>query len=160
MSQNRNLTIALVVALVLWILYFLRPRGTVETFETFDLSGLGGPGIVNFPQPLKDFAVAIARAEGFYVHDSIPQRLNNPGDLKLDGEEITEFQSVDQGWYALHRQLWLIVTGQSAHYNLDTTIREMGRKWTATITEQEAWARNVANSMNVSIDTPLWQVLV
>jgi len=135
--------------------------GTVTTSEGFDLSPYGGP--TSYPEPIKRFAVAIAKQEGFYVSGSVPQRANNPGDLKLPntrtlpGTSITWFDSADLGWNALYRQLMLIVTGRSTYYNLDMTIDEMARVWTTT--EQGPWSLNVASALGVSGSTPLWQVL-
>jgi len=135
--------------------------GTVETWEGFDLSPYGGP--TSYPQPIQQMAIAIAKQEGFYVTGSIPQRANNPGDLKipntstLPGTSITAFQSVSAGWDALYHQLMLIVTGQSSYYNLDMTIEQMSRVW--TVTQQQPWASNVASQLGVSTQAPLWQVL-
>lgn len=137
------------------------PVGTVTTSEGFDLSTYGG--VTSYPQPIRTFAAAIAKQEGFYVPGSIPQRANNPGDLKIPGRpvlagtSITKFDSVDDGWNALYRQLYLILTGKSAHYNLNMTIDEMARVWTAT--QQVPWATNVANFVGADRSTPLWQVL-
>ena len=148
------------LALVWW--WNNRPLvGTVTTSEGFDLSQYGGP--TSYPEPIRRFAGAIARQEGFYVNGSVPQRANNPGDLKLPntrtlpGTAITWFESADAGWNALYRQLMLILSGRSSYYNLDMTIDEMGRVWTAT--EQVPWSTNVAAHLGVSRQTPLWQVL-
>jgi hypothetical protein len=145
------------------LLLFRRPPvASVTTSETFDLSPFGGP--TNYTPKIQNFASAIARQEGFYVAGSIPQRANNPGDLKvpglptLPGTSITKFASADLGWAALHRQLQLIVTGQSSFYSLDMTIAEMARTWTTT--EQTPWAQNVAMFAGVTVQTPLYEVLV
>jgi hypothetical protein len=162
-------TTAITIGAAIAALYFWRGRlsggrlvPSVTTSEGFDLSPYGGP--TTYPEPIKRFAQAIAKAEGFYVAGSIPQRANNPGDLKMInwdgptlGEGISVFQSVDAGWSALYRQLYLILSGQSGVYNLDMTIAQMGAKWTAT--QQSAWASNVAGYLAVSPSTPLWSVL-
>lgn len=143
---------------VFWWWWTHPPTGTVTTSEDFTLSPTA------YPDALVRAAQAIARAEGFYVSGSVPARANNPGDLKngdvgfgaING--ITVYGSVDAGWQALYRQLWLIVTGQSAVYNLDMSVREMGARWTAT--EPDAWAANVAADLGVSASTPLYQVIV
>jgi len=119
------------------------------------------------PQPsnrVRALAEAIARAEGFYVPGSLPQRINNPGDLKAPGTAVTSsglsvFESVDQGWAALYRQIGLIASGASAYYGPATTIRQMGQKWTATVSQQLAWSTTVAQQLGVSVDTPLALVL-
>lgn len=134
---------------------------TVTTSEGFDLSQYGGP--TSYPEPIRRFATAIAKQEGFYVAGSVPQRANNPGDLKvpnmptLPGTSITLFSSAGAGWDALYRQINLILTGRSSYYNLDMTIAQMGRVWTTT--EQAPWSSNVASFLGVSVDTRLWQVL-
>lgn len=148
---------------VLILSWFKRPPVTsVTTSEGFDLSVYGGES--SYPQPLKLFAQAIAKQEGFYKPGSIPQRAHNPGDLKIPGRPtlpgtfITLFESDDQGWDALYRQLMLIVTGASEHYNLDMTIDDMARVWTAT--QQKEWGKNVASYLGASVTDPLYRVLV
>lgn len=128
---------------------------SVTTYEGFDLSEYGGP--TSYPTPIVRFAQAIAKQEGFYVAGSIPQRYNNPGDLKTNGSSITQYSSADEGWNALYRQLFLILTGGSAHYNLDMSIEEMSRVWTAT--QQGPWAANVSAYLGVSPDAKLWEVM-
>jgi hypothetical protein len=151
------------VAIVGFLIWRRKPIATVTTSEAFDLSSIGGP--VTYPAPIKRFAEAIARAEGFYVAGSIPQRAHNPGDLKMPnwtgptlGSGISVFQSDGAGWSALYRQLWIIVTGSSGNYYLDMSIEQMAAKWTAT--EQSAWARNVAGFLAVDPSVSLVSVLV
>lgn len=163
-KQTKLITVGAAIA----ALYLFRsklsggPVASVTTSEGFDLSEYGGP--VSYPAGIKRMAEAIARQEGFYKSGSIPQRANNPGDLKVPGwtgptlgTGITVFNSVDDGWQALYRQLWRILTNQSAYYNLDMTIAEMGGVWTAT--QQDAWSSNVAGFLGVPTSTKLWEVL-
>lgn len=152
--------LSVVLGLGLFLLWWLRPKGTVTT-------SIGGFELLptDYPDGLKETARAIARAEGFYVPDSIPQRAHNPGNLNvgaptLPGTAITVFGDDDAGWAALYKQLARIIEGNSAHYTLDTTIRDMGKKWTATANEQLAWSTNVASALGVSLDAPLSQVLL
>jgi hypothetical protein len=110
---------------------------------------------------------AIARAEGFFVSGSIPDRANNPGNLKIGtvsglqplSNGISVFPSRDAGWAALYRQLGLIATSKSKVYTSGplTTIREMGNKWAPGGIENVAgqWASSVAKILGVSVDTPL-----
>lgn len=148
------------------------PIATVTTDTTIDLDSLGGLGMTNYSDAIKNFATAIARAEGYFVTGSVPDRANNPGDLKSPtftfageregqvlGEGIAVFESADAGWNALYRQLFLIVTGQSSVYNLDMTIAQMAERWTGSATEAAAWANNVATQMGVSTQTRLVDVL-
>jgi hypothetical protein len=149
-------TIAAIAAagVALWL---LRPKATVTTDEQYDLPR------ASYTPVVQDFARAISRAEGFNVAGSIPQRAKNPGNLKLPGYPtigggISVFDSIDQGWAALHNQLQLIIDGRSRYYNLDMTIKDMGDLWEAD--PGDAWANNVAADLGVSVNAPLWQVLV
>jgi len=112
------------------------------------------------------FAEAIARAEGFYVAESIPARAHNPGDLVIPGwqgstlgaERISVFPSDAEGWRRLWRQLELIIEGKSNVYTLDNTIWAMGQKW-APHDPQNNWAINVAQHLGVSAYSQLRDVL-
>jgi hypothetical protein len=75
--------------------------------------------------PLADskLADAIAHQEGYYVAGSLPQRQNNPGDLRHGNAEthpdnqpdaVGSFATPELGWAALNRQLMI----------------DAGRKWT------------------------------
>lgn len=146
----------------LWWKYFRPLTPSVTTTETYD-TDVYSPGSTNYPEPIKRMARAIATAEGFGVPGAIPTVANNPGDLvipdwtpTLGSAGIAVFDSVEYGWSRLYRQLNLVLTGGSAYYFPDTTIAEMGRKWA---NGDPNWARNVAGYLNVSQDTPLWQVL-
>ena len=113
---------------------------------------------------------AIAKAEGFYAIPGVssghsrPARNHNPGDLTID--TIEQGSGIDQGLHnsyvfyadnelgfaALRQQIRLMYDG-SKIYNPDMTILEIAKKYTAT--DQEAWARIVAQELKVSIDTKL-----
>lgn len=156
---------AAIAALFLWRAFRsgVEPIATVTTSEGFDLSPYGGP--VSYPEPIKSVATAIARAEGFFVTGSIAQRAHNPGDLKIPnwtgpvlGQGISVFASDDAGWSALHKQLWLVLTGQSVNFNLDMTIRELAVTWTGN-DQPENWARNVSSYLGVPDSSYLWEVL-
>jgi hypothetical protein len=113
---------------------------------------------------IERFAKAIARAEGFGIPDAIPTRAHNPGDLVIPGstnrigEGITVFASDEEGWNALYHQLGLIAIGHSHVYSPSMTILEMAEKWTATVSQQQGWATNVAAYLGVPITTTLQQV--
>lgn len=122
---------------------------------------------------IMQFAIAIARAEGFYVSNSVPSKINNPGDLKVPGTPadqqtdsgLTVFETVEDGWSALYHQLELITSGRSL-YKLDWTIKQMGDRWAPPprkpgddVNIPGAWAVNVARALGVSVDTPLRDVL-
>jgi hypothetical protein len=115
------------------------------------------------PKGIRDFAQAIALAEGFGIPGAKPTRLHNPGDLVDSAGNIREFPDDTTGWRALYHQLGIIVNGTSLVYDLeDDTIRSMAQKWTAT--EADAWTNNVVRGLtqlgyNVSQYTPLSAVL-
>jgi hypothetical protein len=120
-----------------------------------------------FEQPLnpnvKLLAQGIAVAEGFGIIGSIPERSNNPGDLKLGSDYISVFSSAAEGWSRLYHQINIIVEGKSKVYNLSMTLLDMAQKWTAT--EKDAWAINVQNYLNnnglpnVTLDTTLQEII-
>ena len=111
----------------------------------------------------RKIAEAIATAEGFFVSGSLPQRANNPGDLKLGNAGLgdingkTVFASVEEGWAALERQIDLILSGRSAYYSPDWTILQVAQKYTGG-DNAEAWANIVAEQLGVTPDTPIGEV--
>jgi hypothetical protein len=161
MSNAKTNAVLLGVGALVLLWSRRQPVGTVTTSEGYDLTPYGGPA--SYPEPVKAFALAIARAEGFYVRDSVPARAHNPGDLKvpgkptLPGTSISQFANDNEGWQALYKQLWLIVTSKSAVYDLGMSIDDMAHAWTAT--QQTEWASNVALYSGADRSTPLWQVL-
>jgi len=160
--------LAAIVAGIVAVWLIVRRRGEPGSLS-IDLSGLDLSALIGPPQPsgrVAQLAQAIARAEGFYAAGSVPAATNNPGDLKLPNTRTTPggisiFESIDQGWAALYRQLDLIAAGRSAFYSLDMTIRQMGNTWAPAADRNlpGAWAQNVARALGVSVDTPLRQVL-
>lgn len=160
--MNRNAAIGIGIALVIAYLWSrFRPlTPSVEVIEYYDTDDYI-PGTTDYPATVKNFARAIANAEGFGIPGAIPTVCHNPGDLKL-GEPsvngITQFQNDDLGWSKLYRQIGMIISGQSAHYHLDMSIKEMGDKWEND--PGDNWAINVANYLAVSPETKLWEVIV
>lgn len=162
MKTNTAITVGAAIAALYWFRTQAsrQPIATVTTSEGFDLSPYGGP--ITYPQGIKDFAQAIARAEGFFTRGSIPQRAHNPGDLKLPntptiGGGITVFPNDAAGWTALYKQLYRILIGQSDWYSLDMSIADMAHTWTTT--QADAWGANVAHFLSVDPDVKLWEVL-
>lgn len=108
---------------------------------------------------VQKFAEAVARAEGFYVADSVPARAHNPGDLTDDGDiglgviqtsgpagaAITIYASDADGWNALRRKLWRMLNGASRIYTLDLTLMEMAIRYSGSAD----WAFNVAKALGV-----------
>jgi hypothetical protein len=120
-----------------------------------------------YSNAIRQFAAAIARAEGFTVRNSIGARAHNPGNLAVPGwtgptlgaEGISVFSSDAEGWDRLYRQLQAIVDGRSL-YSLDWTIAQMGDRWAPPATNPGgAWARNVADALGVTTYTTLRSVL-
>jgi hypothetical protein len=105
-------------------------------------------------------AQAIAKAEGFFKPGSLPNRTNNPGDLKLGDLGYgtvagkTVFSSADQGWSALEKQVQLMLSGQSRYYSPDMTIRQIAETYTGS-DNADAWANIVASELGVDPDTPI-----
>jgi hypothetical protein len=118
----------------------------------------------------RKIAEAIAHAEGFYTGSgTVPQRANNPGDLKLKDNPLgtiggkTIFQTVEEGWAALEKQIEWMLTGQSRIYSPDMTIQEVAN-WYVNGTaspnaDSVAWANNVARRLGVSPETPIGTIL-
>lgn len=163
MTRNQKIGAGVAAGAVLLYFYNRRPLvATVTTSEEYDLSSVG-----LFDAKIRSFAQAVANAEGWNVPNSIPRRANNPGNLKngaptLTGTSITQYESADQGWAALYRQLGLIVSGRSAHYDLGDTIATMAARYANEPGETAGgnrWAQNVASYLGVSTATPLWEVL-
>jgi hypothetical protein len=109
-------------------------------------------------------ADAIAFAEGYNVPDSRPRRNNNPGDLEQDvtGKAIgydgpyVVYASPQDGLDALKHQVRLMFKG-SHIYQPSMTIGEVACHYTTT--DPEAWARNVAGHLGVSIQSRLEDLL-
>ena len=113
---------------------------------------------------IERLAQAIAKAEGFGVPDTVPTLAHNPGDLVIPGWSgpsmgagISVFDDDNTGWQRLYHEIGLIFVGASHVYNLDMTIMQMAEKW--TMTDQNAWANNVADFLRVNILTTLRELL-
>ena len=114
-------------------------------------------------------AVAIARAEGFFVEGSLPQRANNPGDMELGNRgwgtmsAKTVYAKADinadindhvDGWSALRRECTAILTGASADYNVNFTFIELAAKWTGG-DSPETWLDTVLQHLGVEMTMTL-----
>jgi hypothetical protein len=111
------------------------------------------------------FSRAIAKEEGFYVPNSVPNRAHNPGDLTDDGDvgfgtiqtqgphgaKITIYANEARGWDALYHKVRRMLNGASHTYTLDLSIMQVAIKWSG----DPAWARNVAKSLGVDTQTTL-----
>lgn len=109
-------------------------------------------GLYPVPDSILRLARAIARAEGFYVAGSLPQRMNNPGSITDPATgKLRQYPSVEAGWNALYRQIEAMASGRSAYYSPDMTLREIALVYTGN-DKPDAWARIVAESLGVSPD--------
>lgn len=108
---------------------------------------------------------AIALAEGANIAGSVPDRLNNPGDLSRgdeqgqavtgyvtlpDGEVAIQFAAKDGGWAALYNKIANIVAGRSSVYTPDMTWSQIGAKYAGN---SVAWVSNVTSALGVSPDS-------
>jgi hypothetical protein len=119
------------------------------------------------PSPTQQFAHAIAKAEGFYRAGTIPNRLHNPGDIRalrgtrypgqvgLNKHGYVIFRNDRAGWQALYHQIDKIIAGESTHYNVDMTLRQLSRKYATSST----WVKNVSRTLGVTPDARVWEVL-
>lgn len=106
---------------------------------------------------------AIAKAEGFYKQGSRPQRNHNPGDLtidtinrrvRMDGAYVV-YRDDGDGWHALERQVWLMLTGKSKYYKPEMTIEQVGELYAP---KQPEWARNVAAALGVPVSARICDI--
>lgn len=105
------------------------------------------------------FAEAVAKAEGFYVADSVPARAHNPGDLTDDGDiglgviqtsgpfgaKITVYATDEDGWAALRRKVRRMLDGNSHTYPTNLTLMEVALKYSGSAD----WAFNVAKHLGI-----------
>ncbi len=114
---------------------------------------------------VQKIAKAIAKAEGFYVQGSIPQRANNPGDLERGDIGFgvislkTIYPSAGQGWEALYHQIGIMLDNSSAVYGPTWTIQDVADEYVSGMQsdtkDAAAWAQNVADTLGVSVDTQI-----
>lgn len=117
----------------------------------------------------RKLAVAIARAEGFFVDGSLPQRTNNPGDMELGNRgwglvnSKTVYGKADwnadiddrtDGCSALRRECEAVLTGASAVYNVNDTFLILAEKWTGG-DSPESWLLAVIEHLGVAETTTL-----
>jgi hypothetical protein len=109
-------------------------------------------------------AKAIALAEGFYAADSLPSRINNPGDLELGDRGFgthnkkTGYAKADiagdiadktDGFSALRRECRAILTGASSIYHVNFTFAAIALKWTGN-DNPGAWCKIVTEKLNLN----------
>jgi hypothetical protein len=117
--------------------------------------------------PLADskLADAIAHQEGYYVDGSLPQRNNNPGDLRHGNAEthpdnqpdaVGSFATPELGWAALNRQL-KIDAGRS--WTLSQLIDSYAPPGPPDFNDTAAYLAYVMNYVGCDSDTPVSQAL-
>jgi hypothetical protein len=122
--------------------------------------------VVTVSSPTQTLAKAIARAEGFYVKGSIPNRLHNPGDIRsrllhaYPGQiglkhGYVVFRNDRAGWAALERQIDKMVDGSSRIYNVNMTLKQFSKKYA----ESPTWVKNVSSILDVTSSTRMWEIL-
>lgn len=105
---------------------------------------------------------AIAFAEGANVSGSVPDRLNNPGDISdggsiypqeyHSGSSVTVFPDKATGWQWLYDKIENAITGNSNVYKPTMTWRQISQLWAGNST---AWLNNVTSFLGVSPDSTL-----
>ena len=114
------------------------------------------------------FAIAIARAEGWFLAKSLPARCHNPGDLKaVRGYSYpgqagvckgghARFKTDKAGWAALEHQIAKAIDGSSRVYSVDMTLDQLSRRYAAN---HRQWAKNVAKNLGVPVSSFLWEIV-
>ena len=152
--MNRGIAIALLGAAGA-LVYYLKTSGTFSVIVN-DVKGA--------IDPVTKIAEGIATAEGFYLSGTRPARDNNPGDMTVDiiGKGIGNdgpfiiYATPDDGWENLKAQVREWLDGISKNADSSSTIADISQFYTNT--QQSIWARNVANALGVSVDTPIGQI--
>jgi hypothetical protein len=103
---------------------------------------------------LQDFENAIAQEEGYNVQGSLPQTLNNPGDLTSNGS-LLSFPTPQAGWDALTSKLQNIASGNSSVYPENETLAQFENTYT---NGDPNAANNVASILGVSPSTTLQNI--
>jgi hypothetical protein len=117
-------------------------------------------------EKVDQFAHAIARTEGFYVRNSIPNRFHNPGNIcahsmraypgqiGLDRRSYVVFKNDTYGWMALRHQVEKALNGESKVYNRNMTLHEVAKKYAE---DYRPWEKNVAHILHITPETTLWE---
>lgn len=112
--------------------------------------------------PVELLACAIATQEGWFVENSAPQVLCNPGDLKAAGQKgvigstqsgLAHFVDDTLGITALFRQLWLqVAEGQ--------TVRQIIAQWAPpNENNTSVYLENVLQWTGLPADVPVLELL-
>jgi hypothetical protein len=88
-------------------------------------------------------AQAIAQNEGYNVAGSLPNTLNNPGDLESNGT-LNSYSTPASGWAALESKLNNIASGNSTTYPASETLGQFASTYTGG---NPTAASNIASSL-------------
>lgn len=127
---------------------------------------LGANSITNDPStwPSSDriwmVCCAIASAEGAATLGSVPDRLNNPGDISdgssiypgesHSGSIVTHFPDKGTGWQWLYKKVQNIQNRNSQVYSPDMSWTQIAQKWAGN---WQSWEDNVCAFLGVSPDS-------
>jgi hypothetical protein len=151
--------------------YWLYSMGQSSDGGTPDVSAATdqpapAPGMPAPSPGLQALAKGIARAEGFYVAGSLPNRSHNPGDLTksfgfsvsgvANREGVLIFATTEDGWQALYKQLQLIYSGGSRSFSTGMSVADFAAQWTQgkkyadvqDTTEVDGWIASVLQEVN------------
>jgi hypothetical protein len=157
MKIDRNILILIACGLVAVWLILRKARASVA-----------GP-VGSLDAVIDKLARALKQQEGWY-DGSRSYRNNNPGNIKSDGPPshlvgalgldesgFVVFDTYENGWAALIRQLGLVFSGQSNFYSPDDTFYDFISQWAYGDSEekQNAYAEKLAAKMGVSPDRTL-----
>ena len=113
--------------------------------------------------PIWDICRAVAFAEGADIEGSVPDRLNNPGDISdflgvfgsefHNGSKVTRFPTKEAGWAHLHWKFKRVVDGESHIFLVSYSWLRVARKYAKN---WEPWLKIVTEKLGVTIEsTPL-----
>jgi len=126
----------------------------VSKFVGLFLVGTLHAAVIPSPRVVQ-FAHAIAQAEGYSLKGSIPNRCNNPGDLKgtkFAGQAgvckggHARFRTSSAGWTALYRQIEKIQDGTSTKYTNRATFRQVAKTYARNY---RPWLKIVTKTLQV-----------
>jgi hypothetical protein len=113
------------------------------------------------PTKVKALAHAIAHAEGYYIKNSLPNRLHNPGDIRLlpgqhvagqvglDKHHYVIFKNDVAGFVALYNLINRIAEDSSNRYSVHMTFAAFARKYVGG-PDWSVWLKIVCKTLTVS----------
>lgn len=173
------IVVGIVVALMLLAGGLLDSSGTGDSGERPPLSSednVDAPGWVMKPSisisydqntwpggdTIWNICRAIAFAEGAYIPGSVPDRLNNPGDISdgaslfrqegHSGSNVTVFPDKSTGWQWLYDKVSNAASGKSSVYSPQMTWTQIAQKWAGN---WQAWVSNVSSYLGVDPNSTL-----